>query len=168
MLIYVVRHAIAVERGTPGFADDDRPLTNGGIRRMRRIVRTLDRLGVAPQEIWTSPLPRARHTADLLKDGLKSAKPVREIDYLRPETDFRPLAKELAGLSARRTVALVGHEPGLGELTSWLLTGRRTAFIRFKKGGVACLEVNQLDPPSGNALLWMLTPKQAIRIGRRG
>ncbi|GMV97028.1 MAG: hypothetical protein AMXMBFR83_13870 [Phycisphaerae bacterium] len=163
MYVYVIRHAIAVEHGTPGFAEDDRPLTNQGRRKMRRITRALDRLGVRVSDIWTSPLPRARQTADILAEELKGSITVRECDPLRPGGDYRTLIRELAGLDDKQSVALVGHEPDLGEMTSWLLTGRKTGFIRFKKGGVACLDVEGVDPPSGNRLLWLLTPKQMLR-----
>jgi phosphohistidine phosphatase len=166
MLIYVVRHAIAVTHGTPGIAEPDRPLTPQGIRKMRRNVQALACLKVRLDEILTSPLPRARQTADLLAAGLKFTKPIREVDDLRPEADFSLLGRELSHLSSKKAVALVGHEPNLGYLTTWLLTGSKTSAIAYKKGGIACIRGDQFDPPSGNQLLWLLTPKQMARLAK--
>lgn len=125
------------------------------------------RLGIKLDEIWTSPLPRARQTADLLAEGLKVAKAIREVDDLRPDADFSLLGKALSQLRSRKAIALVGHEPGLGYLTTWLLTGLKTSAIAYKKGGVACIEGNQFDPPSGNQLHWLLTPRQMARLVKR-
>lgn len=166
MLIYLIRHAIAIPRGTPGIAESDRPLTLEGIRKMRRNARGLRRLGVRFDAIWSSPLPRARQTADLLAEDLAFRGTIKEVDDLRPGADFRMLARELSSQRPKRRIALVGHEPDMGEMAAWLMTGMKVSALRFKKGGVACIEAEQVDPPSGNQLLWLLTPGQMSRLGR--
>lgn len=166
MLIYIVRHAIAVPHGTPGVEEADRPLTLEGIRKMRRNNRGLRRLGVKPDAIWTSPLPRARQTAELLAEDLGVRKAIRDMDDLRPGADFTMLRREMATLGPKKRLALVGHEPDLGLFASWLITGLKVSAIQFRKGGVACIQAEQLDPPSGNQLLWLLTPRQLGRIAR--
>ena len=71
MLLYLVRHAIAIPRGAPGISSDaSRELTPEGIRRMRQNARALVQLDVVIEEVWTSPLIRARQTADLLAEEL--------------------------------------------------------------------------------------------------
>jgi len=167
MLIYLIRHAIAVPHGTPGVEEHDRPLTPDGVRKMHRNIRGLLRLGVKFDEIWTSPLVRARQTAELLADDMHFRKTIHDVDDLRPGADFTLLAHALGELGPKRRLALVGHEPDLGELATWLLTGLRSSAIQFKKGGAACIEADHFDPPSDNLLHWLLTPKQMARLTRR-
>jgi phosphohistidine phosphatase SixA len=93
-------------------------------------------------------------------------KAVREVDDLRPGADFRLLGGELADLSLKRRIALVGHEPDLGLLATWLLAGVKISAIQFKKGGAACIETGRFDPPSENQLLWLLTPSQMAHMAR--
>jgi phosphohistidine phosphatase SixA len=59
------------------------------------------------------------------------------------------------------SVMLVGHEPSISELASFLLTGSPDgAYLPFKKGAVAAIEVGSLPPRSPGKLLWFLAPKQ--------
>jgi phosphohistidine phosphatase len=161
MRLYLVRHAIAVPRGAPGVLDDrSRELTPAGVKKMRRNVAGLARLAVEIDEIWTSPLVRARQTADLLAEGLHLATHPRVVKGLEPGGDINILTQKLAQHADRAGVALVGHEPDLGELATYLLTGARQPGIRFGKGAVACVEVDDLKPPLRGRLRWLLTSKQ--------
>lgn len=162
MRLYLVRHAIAVPRDAPGVLDDRlRELTPAGMAKTRRIVRALARLRLAVDEIWSSPLVRARQTADLLAEGFPRAASVRVVRALEPGGDFDELLRAMARHAQLDGVALVGHEPDLGELVGTLLVGRRQGVVEFKKGGVACVEVDSFVPPCRGTLLWMLTPRQA-------
>ena len=166
MLVYLVRHAIAIERnGVPGFDDASRPLTDKGIDRMRRIVRGLDHLGVTVDEIWTSPLVRARQTADILAKSRHFQGGVRVVPALAPGGDATQVLRELHSGGPRTAVALVGHEPDMGELAGLLLTGRSAALFDFKKGGVACIEIEKSGMPLHGKLCWLMTPKQLRNIG---
>jgi phosphohistidine phosphatase len=162
--LYLIRHAIAVPHGTPGVADDDRPLTAKGIRRMRRVVRGLAALGIQLDEIWTSPLIRARHTAELVGEGLSMTQTPREVPALAPGGDPRMIGVELSERPENASIALVGHEPDMGTLAGWLLTGRAEPSLRFKKGGAACIEGSRFSPPDDAQLLWLLTPKQLAAL----
>src|SRR5215207_9309159 len=85
MEIYVVRHAIAVEQGTPGYeSDSQRPLTDKGRRKMRQIARALRNLGVEFDLILSSPYVRARETAEILADVFKMKKKLVFSDNLIP------------------------------------------------------------------------------------
>ena len=159
MRLYLIRHAIAEERVPGGEGDDfDRALTPEGMRKMRRHVKALVKLGAIPGEIWSSPLVRARQTAEILAAGLGGSAKVRLVDALRPDQSPGDVLPQL-GRSAHDSVALVGHEPLLGELAARLLSGRRTDVVEFKKGGAACFEVEEPKPPIHGRLLWLLTPK---------
>lgn len=159
MQIYLVRHAIAAPREA-GFVDDAaRELTPEGIKKMRRIVAALDTLGVRLDEIWTSPLIRAHQTAELLAAGLGGRTPIKTVAALEPGGDFEVLRNRLDQHRSLSAVALVGHEPGMGELTSHLMGGSRAMMIRFKKGGVAMVEIDGFSLPLRGELCWLLTPK---------
>ena len=165
MYLYLVRHGSAVPYGTEGATcDADRPLTPKGAKRFRACVSGLARLGVTLDEVWTSPLLRARQTADILAEELAVAEPARVVDFLQPKAPFDPLTEELQNHLEQAGIALVGHEPDLGELATYLFTGTRSASFRFKKGGIACIEVYDICPPIHCQLRWLLTPKQMLAI----
>ncbi len=165
MLVYLVRHAIAVPHDSPGVSGDaERELTPEGIRKMRRHVLALKKQRVKLDRVWSSPLIRARQTADLLVEGLKVAAGVELVREMAPGVDADRLFKLLDRHTHLTGVALVGHEPDMGELASLLLCGHRTAAIPFKKGAVACLDVADFKPPTRGQLLWLLTPRQMAAI----
>jgi phosphohistidine phosphatase len=161
--LYLVRHAIAAERGPEWPDDTQRPLTPRGVARMREAVRGLRALGVRPQVIATSPLVRAEQTARLLAAGLGGKPDLVTIPALAPGRDPGAVAAALAGLGDASPVALVGHEPDLGALAGWLL--RTTRPPVFKKGGVCCLDLDGAPREGAASLIWMATPRmlRAIR-----
>ena len=121
--LYLVRHAVAAERGDDWPDDTKRPLTAKGVSRFREVVDGLVWFGVGVDEIFTSPLVRARQTADLLSAGLTEHPPVQTVDELAPGHESPQVIAELAKRVKRRRVAIVGHEPDLGELAA-ALSGR--------------------------------------------
>jgi len=84
MRLYIVRHAIAVAQGTPGFEADKRPLTEEGIEKMRRAAKGLRKLAVHPHTILCSPLPRALQTAEILLEELGGQAVIKLTDALAP------------------------------------------------------------------------------------
>ena len=159
--LYLVRHALAEERGDEWPDDTKRPLTPKGAARFRKVVRGLRELGVLVDVVVTSPLVRAKQTAELLVAGLKPAPALAVSSALAPGVAPAQVAEALAHFKKPRRIALVGHEPGLGELAAWLV-GTKTP-IAFKKGGVCRIDVAAL-PPSGGHLIWMATPGMLRRI----
>jgi phosphohistidine phosphatase len=161
MRLYLVRHAIAAPRETPGLLDDrSRELTPSGVRRMRRSAAALRKLRIEVDEIWTSPLARAKQTANLLAEVLEARAAPRVVKALEPGGDQAQLMRKLAPCIERNGIALVGHEPDLGRLATQLLGGPPDPAINFKKGGVACIEVDDFEPPLRGRLHWLLTPRQ--------
>lgn len=157
--IYIVRHAIA-EDVSPSGRDEDRALTAEGRKKMKRAARGLASLGVTPAHLLASPLVRAQQTAEIVVEALPQLK-IETCDLLAPGVDERALTRLINGAHAGRDVMLVGHEPDLGELLSFWLTGSRGGVeTRFKKGAVACIASGTL-PPQGKAVLeWMMTAAQ--------
>lgn len=156
--LYIVRHGIAVDQGTPGFSDDERPLTEDGERKVREIARGLRKLDLEIERVVTSPLPRARATAELLARGLGLSERVELADTLRAGES----AESIRGwLATRREEALmiVGHNPALVELIGLYLglLGRNLPFT-LKKGGLAAFRSDdgarfQLDWLAPSALV---------------
>lgn len=167
MQVYLVRHAIAAPREA-GFVDDAaRELTPIGMKKMRRNAEALRRLGVALDEVWTSPLVRARQTAEILAQGLGGKSPVKVVAALEPGGTFEDLRARLAGHARLSAVALVGHEPGMSELAGFLTGAGRSLMFRFKKGAVALMEIDDFSSPVRGELCWFLTPKMmGLMAGR--
>jgi len=163
MRLLIIRHAIAVERGTPDIADEDRPLTRKGERQFRAAARGLARIEKKPDVLLTSPLPRARQTAEIAAQAWGKVKP-KNADVLAGGS-FTEIAGILDKLPRDTTVAVVGHEPDVSELLAAILGSKDTAAFAFKKGGVAAVEV--AGPlGQGGALVWAMPPRLLRRIGR--
>lgn len=161
--LYLIRHAVAAERGEAYPDDAARPLTRDGARRWQRAVEGLDELGVELDLVLTSPLVRARQTAEILSTGLKGRPPLGELPALAPDRPPRAVPGALARYSAQHAIALVGHEPGLGELCALLLGARRA--VPFKKGAVCRIDVDGLPPQAPGVLCWFGTPQMLRRAG---
>ncbi|MGH7710339.1 MAG: phosphohistidine phosphatase SixA [Gemmatimonadaceae bacterium] len=163
MQLVVIRHAIADDRdefAESGRDDAERPLTRIGRRRMRRNARGLRRVGPAIVRIGSSPYVRAVDTAQIVAETLGVAEEIAIVDALTPEMPSEALLPWLSAQPAESTVAIVGHEPHLGRLVTWLLTGDSESHVVFKKGGACLLDLG-VRPAAGSALLhWLLTPGQ--------
>jgi len=158
MELVLVRHAIAHERDVRRWPDDDtRPLSARGEMRAQQACRGLRRLMPPPLRLFTSPLARARQTAVLLARCAGWPRPVL-CDELRPGTAPAEVFALLRRAAPR--VALVGHEPDLGELLAVCL-GTRTP-LAFKKMGVARVSF-QGSVRAGAAQLTDFLPPRVLR-----
>jgi phosphohistidine phosphatase len=167
MNLYVVRHAIAVERGTPGYEDDtQRPLTEPGRKKMKKISRGLHQLGIELDVILTSPWVRARDTAKILADRFGLMDKIFFTDNLIPPGNFEALVFEIHEKYDLANIALVGHEPMLSSLVSWLTTGDTDVRVALKKGGVAYLSSENLYEDGRATLEWLLTPSLMVKLAK--
>jgi phosphohistidine phosphatase len=156
--LYVVRHAIAHNRGDDWPDDRLRPLTAAGSARMAKQARGLVAVGVTFDQILTSPLVRARQSADVLAGAFRAAPRIVEVPALEPGRAPKDVAAALGNFTRHTALAIIGHEPGLGELSAWLIGLRGP--LAFKKGSVALIEVAVLPPPAGSGeLRWFVTPR---------
>jgi len=159
--LYLVRHAVAAERG-PDFPDDaQRPLTDEGVERFRRAVAGLRDLGVQLDLVLSSPYVRARETAELLCVGLKPRPKLIVVDALsageKSADVIAAVARHSAAGRGASRLALVGHEPDLGELAARLLGAKGR--VEFKKGAVCRIDVDRAMPAGPGTLRWLLTPR---------
>jgi phosphohistidine phosphatase len=165
MVLYLLRHAIAVERGTPGYArDSDRPLTPEGERKMAEAAIGMKAMGLDVDRIISSPYLRARRTAELVADVLGGT--VEFSDALASDGDTRELVRLLQTTSGKESaILLVGHEPYLSGFISELLSGSNTVATTLKKGGLCKLHIEELSSGGCASLEWLLTPHQ-LRLFR--
>jgi phosphohistidine phosphatase len=164
MEIYIIRHAIAMEREEWAGSDDKRPLTEKGKTKMEQIAAGLAAMEIDFTHIFSSPLVRAQQTAEILKNVLKIDH-LDETDLLVPAGDPAAIIPFLNKLPDSADVALVGHEPHVSELLGYLLSGQHKSIAVFKKGGAAMLEGVAPLRPGSLTLRWLLEPNHLVAIG---
>jgi|SRR5437660_795474 len=155
--LYLIRHGVAEERGDAWPDDAKRPLTEEGMDRLRKESRGLARLGVSIDVILTSPLVRTRQTAEIVASALDPRPNLINAESLAPGGTFQSVVAELEKHSKKSRIALVGHEPSIGELAARLIGSRHP--IEFKKGAVCRIDVESLPPAGPGSLRFLLTPK---------
>jgi len=167
MKLLIVRHAIAEDRedfARTGKDDDLRPITDEGRKKMKQGARGLKTLVPEIDLLATSPLTRAAQTAAVL-DSVYGG--LREVEI----TELEPEASPVEFLSWLRkqdgeNVAVVGHEPSISLIVSWLLTGTEKRLLSFRKGGACMLEFPGEVGAGAATLLWALTPTQLRELAR--
>jgi phosphohistidine phosphatase len=162
MNLYLLRHGLAVEPGTHGFAKDaDRPLIPKGERKLWKIAEAIEAMAISFDLILSSPYVRARQTAEIIAEALNARKKVEFSDALVPAGSVKRLIESLNHLQpARENVLLVGHEPYLSELISLLVSGQVGFAVVMKKGGLCKLSAQSLHAGRCAEFEWLLTPKQ--------
>jgi phosphohistidine phosphatase len=160
--LYLVRHGVAEERGDAWPDDAKRPLTAQGTTRFRKAAGRLAGFGVSIDVVLTSPLVRARQTADILASAFDAH--LVTSDPLAPGGSYQAILGELEKHAKRSSIALVGHEPGIGELAARLCGARHA--LEFKKGAICRIDVEALPPSSPGALRWFLPPRMLRALGR--
>ena len=164
--LYIMRHGLAVARGTEGFSDDSkRPLTPDGKEKMRDVAKGLKRAGVKLDWIVSSPLIRAVETAEIVAATLNSNVPLGRSEALSPGGSPEALIAFLAKQPSRRSVLVAGHEPDLSELAARLIGAARHAGLALRKGGCCLIAFEQFPPKTAGQLVWWLTPRLMRRLG---
>ncbi|HSC27375.1 MAG TPA: phosphohistidine phosphatase SixA [Vicinamibacterales bacterium] len=160
--LYLIRHGVAAERGDDYPDDSKRPLTSLGVARIRREARALEALDVSFDRILTSPFARSRQTADVLAETMKSRPPVVATETLAPAGGAARVIEELSRHARKSRIALVGHEPDVGELAARLIGSRVP--IPFKKGAICRIDFDELPPKGSGTLRWLLPPRILRRL----
>ena len=164
MLLYLMRHGIAIDREDPECpADAERYLTKKGMEKTREVALGLRALAIQPEAMLSSPFVRAVQTAEITAAAFGfSRDKIRQTDALifghKPAELFRELARMRA-----KEVMCFGHAPHLDEIIAFVL-GCRGTVTSLKKSGVACLELEAMAPPRGS-LLWLCTPRTLRALG---
>jgi phosphohistidine phosphatase len=158
MRVYFFRHGLAQPQNEPGMMDHQRQLTAVGAARVRRAARAMRLLGVKATRLYSSPLIRARQTADILAQTLGVAVQVRS--EVGPGFNAAAAASLLRDVGQDDEVIFVGHEPDFSA-TVQQMTG---ACIEMKKGGLARVDIDDYHPLRGR-LTWLISPRIFDEIG---
>jgi phosphohistidine phosphatase len=166
MNLYIIRHAIAVDEGSPEYEEDSqRPLTDKGKKKMRQIAKGLRVLGADFDLILSSPYERAKETAEILADVFKIKADIAFSDNLTPMGEPDLLISEMNEKYSANSIVLVGHEPHLTALISLLVSDNAGVDLSLKKGGVCRLSADDLHHTRKATLEWLLTPGILVEIG---
>lgn len=160
--LYIIRHGLAGEHGDyPN--DDERPLTGEGIHKTRRVAKRLHALNIRFDLILTSPLARARQTAEILQ-SCKLSSQLEESSTLAPGGDLNIWLSWLQQWrqGGGNCLAIVGHEPDLGEWAETLIWGSIHHHLVVKKAGVLGLLLPETESPIGQSQLFWLTPPRYL------
>jgi phosphohistidine phosphatase len=166
MQLLVIRHAIAQTREE--FAGDDdalRPLTKEGRRQMQRVAKRLRRVVGELDVLGSSPLLRAMQTADIVAEEFADVD-IATVGALEPDSAPAAFVTWLRKQRDAETVAVIGHEPHLGTLVTWLLTGVDEPRVPLKKSGACLLHFPALPRKAGATLQWALTPALLRDVSR--
>ena len=157
MRLYIIRHAWAGDPGPEWPDDAERPLTDDGKRRFRKVVDALGERGFAPRLVVTSPYVRARQTADILVERLKSTPELQVLDALQCGSDLDAALRWTAARTESE-IAWVGHMPDVAVMTA-ALVGDGAAAFDFSKGAVAAVDFEGPPAVGAGVLRWFVTAK---------
>ncbi|MBW4516385.1 MAG: phosphohistidine phosphatase SixA [Timaviella obliquedivisa GSE-PSE-MK23-08B] len=157
--LYIIRHGLAGEHGTYE-NDGNRPLTPEGIRKTKQVAKRLLELDLQFELILTSPYARALQTAEILQSTGLSQQLETSVDLL-PEGNFEAWFNWFEGWQSadKKALAIVGHEPGLGQWAELLIWGEVRNRLKLKKAGIMGINVPLDDPISNSELFWLVPPK---------
>jgi phosphohistidine phosphatase len=155
MELYVLRHGEAGARLEIMARDSGRSLTAAGRDEVQLIAKRISSLKLKFDHIVTSPLVRARETAEVVARTQKSK--VEEWDELKPEGDRQAFYRRLSKLKADSSVLVVGHEPYLSTMICDMI-GAPGGRMLLKKAGLARVRVGTFTPKVSGELRWLLSP----------
>jgi len=145
--LYILRHGIAIPPGTPGVPEDERPLTPKGEKRIKEVGRGLAAFGLELDRIITSPLPRARRTAQIVAQELGLIDRLETSSVLSADSDSQTIRDWLRERHTDRLM-IVGHNPALSDLVGLLILGEVGRFpFELKKGGIVALSATPRSGP---------------------
>jgi phosphohistidine phosphatase len=142
--------------------DSERPLTSKGRIEMQKIAKSLRAVGLKVDRIYTSPLKRARETAEIAARILK-VPTVEDWVELKPDGSKAALYRKLARLQQDSRLILVGHEPYLSSMIGEII-GNTNGRLSLKKGGLGKVRITSFTPRVSGELRWLLTPKIITRM----
>jgi phosphohistidine phosphatase len=166
MLLFVVRHGIAIDREEPKCpSDPERFLTPDGLKKTREAAEGFAAIEDSPKLFVSSPYVRALQTAEIFADELHSSKSkIEKSESLLAGAEPAAFFRELSHKKSLESVICFGHAPQLDELIAYALGSKRD-LTALKKAGAACIQLARLHPPAG-ILVWLLTPKALRKLAK--
>jgi phosphohistidine phosphatase len=171
MHLYILRHGIAADRDEWTSDDRKRPLTDAGRQEMRDIAEGIRSLDLKLDTLVTSPLTRAKETADFIRKAVHPAT-YDSSELLAPGCDLSSLGKLLSEYSKAQELMIVGHEPDQSELIAELIGGEgQHPRIQMKKAACCCLKLasgtggsTRSKLAGSGQLIWHLPPQVLARL----
>ncbi len=168
MDLIMIRHGKAGERNPETWPDDDlRPLTKEGMAELRIVLKSMRKMGVEFDFLVTSPLVRARQTADIVAEAYAWDEPPQESEVLGHGCTAVGVLKLLAKFPPDSTVAIVGHEPDFSRIAAQLVGKSGDARLDFKKGGAAGIAFEGHPVAGAGTLTFLLKPGQLRKLGHK-
>ena len=166
MQLLVIRHAIAEDKkafAKTGRPDTERPLTKEGRSEMAHVAAGLHRRVKSIDVLAASPLVRAAQTAAIVAKEYGDMT-IDTVPALAPESAPAAFATWLRTQRGADVVAVVGHDPHLGMLVTWLMTGLEDSRVEIEKGGVCMLEIDGQPGARSATQQWLLTPDVLAKL----
>jgi phosphohistidine phosphatase len=165
MELYVLRHGIALSAAEAGvYQDAERPLSDEGRDKMKRIAAAMARIGAEVDMVLSSPYLRARETATIAHDAMPKVTCLEFTNALASGQDGKHILTELKERFRKtQRIMVVGHEPDLSQLIGRITSLGRLR-LEMKKAGLAKIEITELQPELKGALEWLIPPKVLLAI----
>ena len=166
MDLLIIRHAAAQDREAfahEGRPDTERPLTQRGIDRMQMAARGLTTMALPIERLVTSPAVRAVQTAEIVAPAIEQRR-IEQEGAFAPEAPIGTAVEWLRKQPRVDGMAVVGHEPNLGQLAECLLAGRPAGNMPMKKGGMILIRFDNAVGYGNGKLIWALPPAVLRRL----
>ena len=168
MELYCLRHGYAGKRLTDPVKDTQRQLTEPGKKEVVQVAKSLKKLKIKFNYIFSSPWPRAFQTAKIIGAEYKITKKIEQYIELKPDGNKEFLYMKLKNLNVDSIILIVGHEPYLSNMISDIISKNngmdrshngKGINIVLKKAGLSKINITSTVPKFKGELSWLLTPK---------
>ena len=165
MDLFILRHGDAGNRLSDPIKDTKRQLTVSGKKEVVEIAKSLKKLGVKFNIIFSSPLSRAFQTAKIIAEEYKFKKQIEQSEELKPNGSKDFLYNKLSKLNIDSVILIVGHEPYLSSMINDIISNNKNSNnIILKKAGLSRIKITSTVPILKGELRWLLTPRILKKI----
>ena len=165
MDLFILRHGDAGNRLSDPIKDTKRQLTVSGKKEVVEIAKSLKKLGVKFNIIFSSPLSRAFQTAKIIAEEYKFTKQIEQSEELKPNGSKVFLYNKLSKLNIDSVILIVGHEPYLSSMINDIISNNKNSNnIILKKAGLSRIKITSTVPTLKGELRWLLTPRILKKI----
>jgi phosphohistidine phosphatase len=163
--LFILRHGYAGNRLSDPIKDTKRQLTVSGKKEIVEIAKSLKKLGVKFNIIYSSPLARAFQTAKIIAEENKFTKQIEQSEELKPSGSKGFLYNKLSKLNIDSVILIVGHEPYLSSMINDIISNNKYSNnIILKKAGLSRIKITSTVPTLKGELIWLLTPRILKKI----
>jgi phosphohistidine phosphatase len=165
MDIFILRHGDANTATKKSLDDSKRSLSENGIKEIENVSGLFSKFEIKFEHIYSSPLKRAKQSAEIIARNQKKAKFV-SLDQLKPEGSVEEICKVLSKQKEENTTLIVGHVPLLADLANNIISSGDLPHLSLKTGGLIKIKTLALVPQLRGELEWLLSPKLVRKISK--